>query len=148
MVFTSAGSRLPTIQNMMSWMKSNVLNHETGLCQEMIAGRIGGNGAGSASGNPCDETEILQKASRAHTLWLTANPPTTRAVTGRAKCAVVKLRKSTPRRTKHINENTDMTRKHTNDSTENTTNFQIFEKEMNPQVTCKLADVAELVLEA
>ena len=48
MVFVSVGSRLSTIQKMMPWMKTEVLNHEIDLCQVMIAGRIGGNGSGSA----------------------------------------------------------------------------------------------------
>ena len=32
-----------------------------GLCQEMIAGRIGGKGGKSSAGNPCDETANIQK---------------------------------------------------------------------------------------
>ena len=60
MVSISVGSRLPTIQKMLPWMKSQVLFHEIGLCQEIIAGRIGGNGGGSAAESPCDETAIFQ----------------------------------------------------------------------------------------
>ena len=55
MVFKSTGSRLPSIPKMMPWMKSKVLNHEIGLCQETKAGRIGGNGSGSAAESPCVE---------------------------------------------------------------------------------------------
>ena len=56
MMLRVAGSRLPTIHKMMPWMKPKVLNHQIGLRQEMLSGRIGRNGGGSAAQSQSDAT--------------------------------------------------------------------------------------------